>query len=424
MGSRHARLFENEQVRRWYENIARGSRTTADVYLKTLGLFLESNGVSAVDVTRLKPEPLYNLLLDTVSAMERRQLSGSYIVIVLKTVRSWLAFNGIVVTRKIKVRGAHETPTLRDERVPSQDELRKILLSADKKERVICVLLAHSGVRPEVLGAYLGTDGLRLRDLPELTISNGAISFQKIPTLVRVRVDLSKTRQEYFTFLGEEGCEYLKSYLEMRIRDGESLTRESAVITPKVAAKPFIRTINIGDAARKAIRAAGFPWRPYVLRCFFATQLMIAESKGLIIRDYRTFFMGHKGDIEAHYTLNKRSLPEEVVEQMRMSYTKAQQYLQTTPTRETTADVPRAFRRELLLVAGVPADEITDTHLSLDEKGFQALVRERLFPGATAGKAPQKVVDLDDLNAHLAEGWEFVGLLPDQKAVVRQVSLM
>jgi hypothetical protein len=50
---------------------------------------------------------------------------------------------------------------------------------------------------------------------------------------------------------------------------------------------------------------AGFGWRPYVLRAYFDTQLMLAESKGLVLRDYRQFWMGHKGDMEARFLKHK-----------------------------------------------------------------------------------------------------------------------
>ena len=56
-------------------------------------------------------------------------------------------------------------------------------------------------------------------------------------------------------------------------------------------AEARIRITNISDFIRKAIRDAGFTWRPYVLRRYFDTRLMMAESDGLIIRDYRTFWM-------------------------------------------------------------------------------------------------------------------------------------
>ncbi|PUA31670.1 MAG: hypothetical protein B9J98_05630 [Candidatus Terraquivivens tikiterensis] len=58
----------------------------------------------------------------------------------------------------------------------------------------------------------------------------------------------------------------------------EKPTLTSLIIRPKVAPKPFIRTINVGNRVGKAIRNASFNWRPYVLMVFFDTQLMIAES--------------------------------------------------------------------------------------------------------------------------------------------------
>ena len=67
---------------------------------------------------------------------------------------------------------------------------------------------------------------------------------------------MSKAQHQYFTFLSEEGCEYLKDYLEERIRKGETVDGESPIITPKYEVKPFIRAINIGDIIRGAIRKA------------------------------------------------------------------------------------------------------------------------------------------------------------------------
>lgn len=419
MRPKYERFLKDKQVRRWYENVARGSKITADVYLRRLGAFCEGKKIAPRVLKTLSDRRLYNLLLDTVSEMERGQLAGSYIATVVKAVRSWLTFNGREVKRQIKIRGAYATPTLQDERVPSQDELKRIFLSGDEKSRLICALLSQSGLRPEVLGDYEGTDGLRVKDFPEMEIAGDGITLKRTPTMVLVRPSLSKKAHQYFTFLGKEGCEYLKAYLDMRVRRGEPFTDDSPIITPKTAKKPFIRTINIGDAARIPIRKAGFPWRPYVLRSYFATQLMLAESKGLIIRDYRTFFMGHKGDIEAVYTLNKKRLPPDVVEQMRDSYAKAQRYLQTVDTGESQEELTRALKRQLLLIAGFKAKEIGDEQLNLDEEEFQQLVRERLFQEVKNRQAAQKVVDVDEVERCLTEGWQFVGLLPNKRAILR-----
>ncbi|MEM2881298.1 MAG: site-specific integrase [Candidatus Methanomethylicaceae archaeon] len=241
----------------------------------------------------------------------------------------------------MKIKGARDTPRLRDERVPTQEELKKIFMAWDRRARVACALIAHSGLRLEVLGNYKGKDGLRVGDIPDLVLGS-SVDFRRVPAMVVVRRELSKAGHQYFTFIGKEGCAYLKDYLEGRMRSGERLTPASPVVRSKGTRKSFIRTTNISDIIRAAMRKAGFPWRPYVLRSYFDTQLMLAESKGLIIRDYRQFFMGHKGDIENRYTTNKCRLPPDVVEDMRPSYARCLDYLET--------DRPRTDQDELIII--------------------------------------------------------------------------
>ena len=231
--AKYAFLLEDADVRRWYENVARGSEVTADVYLRRLGMFCKHFGLKPKQLVDLGEDELYNLLLDYVSALERAGRAGSYIESALKAVKSWLAHNGIEIRRKIKIRGVRDTPSLRDERVPTQQELRRIFLSGDKKTRAACVLVAHSGLRLMTLGNYRGVDGLRVKDLPEIRIEGGRVKFEQIPTMIIVRPELSKTRHQYFTFLSEEGCQYLKDYLEERMLNGECLTPNSPIIRRK-----------------------------------------------------------------------------------------------------------------------------------------------------------------------------------------------
>ncbi len=69
--------------------------------------------------------------------------------------------------------------------------------------------MAHGGLRPECLGNYRGDEGLRVKDLPDATLVNGLLTFTKIPTRILVPAHLSKRQQAFFTFLGDEGCNYL-----------------------------------------------------------------------------------------------------------------------------------------------------------------------------------------------------------------------
>ena len=417
---KYARLFEDADVKRWYDNTARGSRVTADVYLRRLGSFCDHHKITPKNLVKMDQKERFDLLLDFVSMMEKKGHAGSYIQSTLKAVKSWLAHNRIELKGKIKVKGTQDTPTLRDERVPTRKELKKILLSGDKKARVASVLVAHSGLRIKTLGNYEGQDGLRIRDIPEMKVEGDSVDFDQIPALVIVRKELSKAGHKYFTFLSEEGCEYLRDYLEERMREGEELSPDSPLITPKLKMKPFIRAVNVGDIIRGAIRRTGFSWRPYVLRSYFDTQLMLAESKGLVLRDYRQFWMGHKGDIENRYTTNKCRLPESVIEDMREAYKRSQEYLQTRLEETSEEKLRQAFRKQLLLVAGFSQDEVEKMDISsMSDEELQGIIRKRLLGEKANDCTAQKVVPIGDVESYLEKGWEFVATLPNRKVIIK-----
>jgi hypothetical protein len=156
-------------------------------------------------------------LMDFVSQQMRDGKSPSYVENYVKAVRTWLEFNDVKLVRRIKIGGTTRTSTIDDERVPTRDELRQILGYADERDKATIGLMAFSGLRPQVLGDDDGSDGLELRDLPEMQVKDGEVSFVKVPTIVVVKAGLSKARHEYMTFLGEEGGGYLKAYLEKRL---------------------------------------------------------------------------------------------------------------------------------------------------------------------------------------------------------------
>lgn len=415
--TRPATLLAEPDVRRWHENLARGSPATADVNLRRLAAFCDSVGVSPDGLLKLDPKDLHDRFLDFVAAEQKRGVAGSYIVRSVKGAKSWLLHNGITLTRPIKVHGAKETPRLTEERVPTQDELRKIFLAGTPRIRTACALVAFSGLRPEVLGNYTGDDGLVLGDFPELKITKDSVEFDIVPALVRVRSSLSKNSNGYLTFLSEEGCSYLAQYLEERLRAGEKLTLESDLIHPDRAGKRFIRTVNIGDAVRTAVRGAGFPWRPYVLRHYFDTQLLTAESKGKVPHDFRVYWMGHTGSIDARYTTNKRHVPKEFLEEMRAAYKRCEPFLSSIPTRsELDAGVLKVVKA-LLIARGMPEDEAQNLDLSEKSEPELAEIFKRL--GTAPVRPVQRAVAISEVPGLLAKGWEFVSGLDGGHAVLR-----
>lgn len=419
-------LLADPDVRRWHENLARGSRATADINARRLAAFCDFVGLSPKRLLELDEKSLHDRFLDFVAAEELRGVAGSYIVRSVKGAKSWLLHNGIKLSRPIKVKGSKETPKLADERVPTQEELRAILLSGTPRIRAACALVAFSGVRPEVLGNYLGSDGLTLADFPELKIGRDGVEFTTTPTLLRVRSSLSKNANGYLTFLSAEGCEYLRQYLEERQRGGEKLGPDSDLIHPDRAGKRFIRTINVGDAIRTAIRGAGFPWRPYVLRHYFDTQLLMAESKGKVAHDFRVYWMGHVGSIDARYTTNKRQVSKEFLEEMRAAYARCEPYLSTFPTASNT-DRDLVTRKVVLRMHGYSEEELAkiDIASKTDDELIALADAKRLGRGAgLAAPQPrgnQRVVGLDEAEGLVAQGWDYVAQLGPDRVILRIV---
>ena len=399
-------LLENPDVRRWYENLARGSPSNADVNLRRLAAFTSATRKRPADLLRLDEKKLHDLLLDFVGREERRNVAGSYVMRTIIGVKSWLTFNGVRVSRPIRIRGSDDAPTLRNERVPTQEELRAIFLAGTPRVRTACVLVAHAGLRPEVLGNYLGIDGLTLGDLPELTVESDSVHFERTPTLIKIRPELSKNSNGYLSFVSSEGCTYIRQYLEMRLRLGEELTSESDLIHPDRVDKRFIRTINIGDAIRSAIRAAGFSWRPYVLRHYFDTQLLTAESRGKVAHDFRVYWMGHIGSIDARYTTNKRRLPPDLIEEMRTAYQRCEPFLSTIPTPSEKETQTKMSKTMLMGLGYTDADLAQVDFDRLDVAGFQDLVTKKLGTGTAESK--QKLVDSKELPSYLEQGWTVV----------------
>jgi hypothetical protein len=422
--AKYLHLLEDPEVKRWYKNLARGSQITADVYLRRLGSFCFSRGLSAGELVA-RGEGVVDLLLDAVTELEEQGYAGGYVASTVKAVRSWIRHNRVKLPVYIKIAGSDDTPTLEDEQTPTHEELSKFFRACWLDARAAGGLMAFSGVRPQAIGNYRGTDGLRIGDFLEAEIDNAnkKVEFKSIPALVRVRKVLSKTGHQYLTFLCEEGCRYLKEYWEYRMQHGEVLTPESAVIKArKVCKKHFIRATNVGDKIRNGIRAANFPWRPYILRCYFDTQLMVAESNKLVIRDYRQFWMGHRGDIERRYTTNKSRLPPAVIEDMRNAYRRSQRYLQTEPSSEYV-NTKIEFRRQLLQVAGYTESEVDAIDLEkLSNEEVHLKTRERLLKNSNGNGSRslrQKVVPLDEVEKYIESGWEYVSQLPNGKAIIR-----
>lgn len=376
-------LLSNQDIRRWYDNLARSSIVTAEVRLRKLGKFCENNKMTPKELIELglkDPRAVADLLEDNITTLERKRYAPQYIKTIVTSVKSWLHHFDIEVKRRIRIANVDATPSLVDERVPEASELTELFNRANLRSGAVMALMGKAGLRPQVLGNHNATDGLMIQDLPELEVIHGIARFTKTPAKVVVRRTLSKAGHRYFSFITETGAEKILAYLNQRMIDGEVISPESPVIVPfskykrfrgKNEEKKFLCTAIIERDVRDAMRPR-FKWRPYVLRAFFDTQLLIAESRGKIAHDFRVFFMGHTGSMEAKYTTNKSILPKALTDEMYESFKKCQEFLDyETNTKQD--------------------EEITS----------------------------QRVVTPEEFEKLVTEGWQFLGTLPNGKIVIK-----
>jgi len=404
--AREARLAleRDPEVERWRTRLRKSAPSTADVWPRRLGSFCVQvrqtpAGLLALDLRRLVD------LLDSFEEAERTKgHSGSYVAFTVKVVRSWLRYNGVDVPRgAVKVRDAD---VVKEETALSRSSLRAILNAATPREKVAVALMAMSGVRPMVLGNYRGADGLRLRDLPDLKLRKGKVSFDALPLRVVVRRELSKGNHQYLTFLGSEGANYVRDYIEARVRSGEKIDTESPVIVPDRAERKFIWSTNIGDLVRHAIRGAKLSVRPYCLRTTFATRALSLEAEGKLPHAYAAFWMGHRGDMTARYAQNRGTLPENVIEEMRAAYRKCEPSLRSSePTIDDREEAAHIVKTEILKAAGY--SEADAEKLLRDPKvDLGAIIREKV--ASSRGPSAQRITSVEDAKPLLLEGWRVV----------------
>ena len=420
---KHKKLLENAEIKRWWDNNRARSPLSADVLLRNIGLYCEINSTSPERILKdAESGDLKRQFSDFVRKMEKEGKAGSYIVKFKHAIRNWLNFNDITASfNGIYISGEYENPTLQDERVPSKDELSRIIRKATSRGRVAIAIMAYSGLRPESLGNYEGTDGLRLGDINDLVISE-RVEISNVPAQITVRSRLSKARNQYFSFIGEEGITYIRDYLEERMKSREKLTPESPLLQFDVRGtkkNDFMRTLLITRDIREAIQRAGLKMRPYVLRAYFSTALDIAESKGLISHPWRQFIMGHKGDIEARYSTNKR-LPPDMIEEMRESYRKCLKFLETRISDVSEDNAKLFLQQQLLSAVGYKHEEIDKIDLkNISNEEFQQLLRDKVAGAMTENGAKQKVIPVSDVEKYIQEGYDFEAVLPNGKAVMR-----
>jgi integrase len=304
------------------------------------------------------------------------------------------------------------------DRAPTAEEIRKLASVADLRTKCLILLLCSSGAR---IGSV---DYLRWKDFQEVEVDG--------KKLARATIYRGEP-EEYSTFVTPESWEYLSRYREMREKVGEKVTPSSPVFIQEVNKRRFsqnkvkpvgVRTLKnqLGELMnhmgmrstlmeKENYRSYEFK-QAHGFRKFFKTRLEVAGVKPLVIET----LMGHSTGVSSSYF---KPTDKELLEE----YAKGIKELTVFKSEETVTQnmILTAFNKQFLANSGYTEEEIAKLgDLSqLSPQKMQELIREKQMRALGLNGNHQKIVAMNELEDLVAQGWDFVTALPDNKAVVK-----
>jgi integrase len=292
-------LREYDACTIWLESLK--SKSTLTAYTTHLSVFCKFHNTNPDQLIRLNVTQLKTMILNYIIHLKkvakrsagkptRGELSVNSIKLYLIGVKSFLEFNEIALPWK-KIAKFYPDDVTNSYRSYTKEEIKKLLLIADPRDRCIILLMASSGIR---VGAI---QTLKVKSIKRL---DGEIGI--------VTVYPESKGSVYATLVTPEFLSSLDEYLKYRKSQGEKITEESWLIRDKFATfssktnraiPPSVQAIN--KQMRFLIRKAGLPFEDlqpdHGLRKFFNTALMNSD----VAYTFKELLMGHSVKLDNVY---------------------------------------------------------------------------------------------------------------------------
>lgn len=229
--------------------------------------------------------------------------------------KKWLTLNSVEIDwPKVQGEILPGEEIVVSDRMPTKEELRRLLNVGSLRDRVIILVSTSSGLR-------VGT-------LATLTLGDVQLE-EEIPRVIVKREPgrkVSRKMKGFATFITHEAKTMLLQYIEHRKKLGEKITENSPLITSEREEElgKFLNSHYLSNHWRRLLKRAhlatknGGPWHDihlHTLRKYFDTQCINAGVKG----PYKEFWMGHigkhlaesyfRGEVETHIAEYRKAIP-------------------------------------------------------------------------------------------------------------------
>jgi integrase len=266
-------------------------RSSAYSYASSLIKFCRENNTTPEQLIKLPLEEIEDLTEQYIKR-NRNRIAPKVLNVIYTSVKTWLHINRVIKSRKMfrEIKFDRSSRKTRDVALPDKAFLRELCDNANLREKLIIALYGLYGLRPSLIGQLLLEDIYPKHiQFTETKITLG--DAQKHAWIwVKREYEGNKGNIDFPIILTRETTEWLETYLNQRIKDGERLTPKSVLI--KVGSER-----NVYRIMRKLFKKTHFKGRPYLLR-HLANKLL---KRAYDDYDLTEWLMGHKGKISAIY---------------------------------------------------------------------------------------------------------------------------
>ncbi len=401
-------------IKPWRDKLAMNSENTAASYTRALRRFLRWKGATPEETLEWTPERAAREMVSYIQSLKERGKASKHMALTWYALKSWFASNGV---RKIKV----------DEKVPVRQQVKFLDKIPTKEE--LKGILDCSSMQTKVMNSMMAFGGMRPKDASELTYSSIKEDYGAGVTPMAIYHRVSKAGGLWHVaFLTSQGVRYLRKWIEYRKARGEKFEDDTPIfINLRSKKRERIGVRGFEQAVSEAMWRAGwkkkdegFKYRPYGLRKYFRANLSNIDP------DFREYLVAHKSGVsslEATYD-GLRDLHKPTIDKLREQFKRAEPSLNTDIAQSIVGQAKlEALRTIATNVFGI---NIIDAKIAREKKmGGELKPDEEIelieseMNRIREKPDPQKIVEEGELEAHLAEGWEFVSVLPSRKILVR-----
>ncbi len=274
------------------------SKYTLDPYERRLIAFLSDVGMSCdefVGLAKTNPAAVEKMIIDFVlkekHRLEQGSIASSTISNKLKPIKLLLEMNDAIGLNWKKIKRLLPSPRrFALDRIPSMEEIHKIIEHSDVRGKALTLVLCSSGIREGAI------ENLTVRNLKPIRINAHEHDVERRPrTMGRLTVYEGDVGEEYVTFVTPEAYEALQSYLDWRSEHGETISDGSPLFRDKFDPLVTAYLTYDGGKPEEPKRMTGAMIGAYYNRLFYECGFRTSPKRRheFTVHGFRKWFKTH-----------------------------------------------------------------------------------------------------------------------------------